>query len=63
MKKIMLSIFGLSLTALLATGASLPSGAAGRSTSVQLRIKEKLVLKDATELLQYAIRWAHRDPI
>jgi DNA-binding NarL/FixJ family response regulator len=27
------------------------------------RIKEKLVLKDATELLQYAIRWAHRDPI
>jgi DNA-binding NarL/FixJ family response regulator len=25
------------------------------------RIKEKLDLRDATELLQYAIRWAHRD--
>ena len=25
------------------------------------RIKEKLGLKDATELLQHAIRWAHRD--
>lgn len=25
------------------------------------RIKEKLDLKDASELLQYAIRWAHRD--
>ena len=27
------------------------------------RIKEKLDLKDATELLQFGIRWVHRDPI
>ena len=27
------------------------------------RIKDKLLLKDATELLQYAIRWAHRDTV
>jgi len=27
------------------------------------RIKTKLDLKDATELLQYAIRWAHRDSV
>jgi hypothetical protein len=57
MKKIMLSIFGLSLTALLATGASLPSGAAGRSVFDGLWSVEIITQRgDCDRSLRYALR-------